>query len=443
MLSQNLDVFRDFESEARSYCRTFPTVFDKAKSSFIYDESGDEYIDFFCAAGSLNFGHNNEKIKNSVLQYIKDDGILMTLDLHSKVKREFILTFQKSILYPRNLEYKLQFTSPTGTSVVESAIKLARKFTKRQNIIAFTNAYHGMTGISLGLTGSKYHRQMVSYGQITRFPYDGYLGPHVDSIAYYRKLLEDGSSGVDLPAAIILETVQGEGGLNVSTVQWLQDIRALATEFDILLIIDDIQAGCGRSGKFFSFERANIKPDMVCLSKSIGGIGFPFSLLLINPKLDIWSAGEDNGTFRGNNLAFVAATGMINQYWQNALFEDEIHLRELMIRKVTQRIAQQYSVYIKETRGLGLMQGIEFYSEKDAKEIIKLCFNNKLIIESCGPRDQVLKLMPALTIELDVLEKGLNILESVIKNYLSGKTHHTQHSDYEHKKASYSGEANL
>lgn len=419
MNSANLATFEKYESEARSYCREFRVVFTKAKSSLLYEEGGAVYIDFLCGAGALNYGHNNALIKQAVLDYISADNVMMSLDLHSAAKRNFIEVFQHYILEPRGLHYKLQFTSPTGTSVVESSIKLARKFTGRQNVIAFTNAFHGMSGVSLSLTANKYHRQAVPYGTVTRLPYDGYLGGELDSMQLLRKFLEDDSSGVDLPAAVILETIQGEGGLNVASVRWLQALRALTQEFRILLIVDDIQAGCGRSGRFFSFERADIKPDIVCLSKSIGGMGFPLALLLLRPELDIWSPGEDNGTFRGNNLAFVAAAEVLQHYWHGHGFEAEVRAKEAVIRQAIGALARRHPASIRGIRGLGLMQGIEFRSEQDTAQIIRRCFENHLIVESCGSRGQVLKLMPALTIEPEVLRQGLGIIEQAVDLHLS------------------------
>lgn len=414
-----LSTFEKYESQARSYCRDFPVIFSKAKSSFLYDQQGKQYIDFLCGAGALNYGHNNERIKQAVLDYISADNIAMSLDLHSSAKRDFIETFQSHVLQPRGLDYKLQFTSPTGTSVVESAIKLARKVTGRQNIIAFTNAFHGMSGVSLSLTANKHHRQAVAYGSVTRLPYDGYLGESLDSMELLRKLLEDNSSGVDLPAAVILETVQAEGGLNVASSRWLRSLRELTQEFQILLIVDDIQAGCGRSGRFFSFERAEITPDIVCLSKSIGGMGLPMALLLLRREIDVWLPGEDNGTFRGNNLAFVAATEMLHRYWNGRGFEAELLEKETIIRQTLEGVARKHPRHVSSVRGLGLIQGIEFRDENDTGAVMELCFENQLVVESCGPRGQVLKLLPALTIELDVLGKGLGIIEKAVDTHFA------------------------
>lgn len=413
-MEQNyLDVFANYESEARSYCRKFPALFKTAKMSTMYDTDGNEYIDFLCGAGALNFGHNNPVIRDAVIEYIQQDGITFSLDLHTEAKRDFLSAFNRHILQPRNFSYKLQFTSPSGTSAVESAVKLARKVKNRQNILCFTNGFHGMTAGSLSITGASYHRQNIAKGGVTRLPFDGYVD-NFDTIAYYRKLLTDPSSGVDLPAAVILETVQGEGGVNVASVAWLQELSALCRELDILFIVDDIQAGCGRTGKFFSFERAGIEPDLVCLSKSIGGMGHPFALLLLKDELDKWMPAEDNGTFRGNNLAFVAATKMIETYWSDNSLENHMQpLAQLMIDTLAD-LANEHPNYIKTSRGLGFMLGLEFIREEDAETVAKLCFEQSLLIERCGPNDEVLKLMPACTIEADLVNKALEIIKDCV-----------------------------
>ena len=419
MSNQEFSVYEKYESQVRSYCRSFPTVFTKAKGSLLYDEAGAEYIDFLSCAGALNYGHNNAEVKSAVMNYLDSDGLVMSLDMHSAAKSEFLSTFNEYILAPRHLTYKLQFTSPTGTSVVESAVKLARKYTGRHNVVTFTNAFHGMSGVSLGLTGNRYNRQAYSASGISRMPYDGYLGKSINTLAYFRKMLEDGSSGLDIPAAVIVETVQGEGGLNVARVEWLQELRAITEEYGILLIVDDIQAGCGRTGNFFSFERAAIKPDVVCLSKSIGAIGFPFAVLLFKPEYDVWSAGEDNGTFRGNNLAFVASATVIKKFWSDVSFMQELKKKEILLKEVLGSIACKYPEKIVETRGIGFMQGLVFRDDADVPKIIAECFRNRLVIESCGDKGQVLKVMPPLNIDFQLFRKGLSILERSIKNQIA------------------------
>ncbi|WP_044620068.1 diaminobutyrate--2-oxoglutarate transaminase [Gynuella sunshinyii] len=422
MNTSNLSIFEEYESEVRSYCRSFPVVLTRARGSFVFDRNGNRYIDFFCGAGAINYGHNNEAVKAALLEYIENDGILMSLDFHSDAKERFIQTFQEKILKPRGLSYKMQFTSPSGTSVVESAVKLARKYTGRQNVVAFTNAFHGMSATSLSLTGSKHHRQEVSHGAVTRLPFDGYLGADFDYIGYYRKLLEDQSSGVDLPAAIILETLQGEGGLNQASVSWLRGIRQLCNDFDIKLIVDDIQTGCGRTGRFFSFEYAEIVPDMVCLSKSIGAIGLPCAVLLFSPEIDVWQKGEDNGTFRGNNLAFVAADKMIQLYWSDLEFERILEQRSALLRVFCEEMQSLFSDRIASVKGAGLMQGLEFFSEQDTAAVAKACISAGLIIETCGSRDQTLKLMPALTIDEATLKQGMAIIKNALAYCLNSIT---------------------
>lgn len=414
MSHANRAVFEAHESQARSYCRGFPAVFARAKGSLMYDEDGAAYLDFLSGAGALNYGHNDDGAKRAVLDYLAADSLVMSLDLHSPAKRRFIETFQRVVLAPRGLDYRLQFTSPTGTSVVESAVKLARKATGRQNVVAFTNAFHGMTGVSLALTGNRYHRQAVHHGPVTRLPYDGYLGESVDTAALLRTLLADASSGVDLPAAVIVETIQGEGGLNVASVAWLRQLRAITREHGIVLIVDDIQAGCGRSGRFFSFERAGIEPDLVCLSKSISGMGFPMGLLLIRPDLDQWAPGEDNGTFRGNCVAFVAAAEMLQRYWSDPAFEMALRAKEAVIRHAIVAIAGRHPQRVRGVRGIGLMQGLEFIDEADAAAVKARCWRERLLVETCGARDQVLKLMPALTIDRDALQQGLDTVAAAV-----------------------------
>lgn len=414
MHKKNLQVFEQYESIVRSYCRNFAVNFNRAKNSFMYDEAENQYIDLLSGAGALNYGHNNTSIKEAVIRYMQDDGIMMSLDLHTKAKEEFLLAFNEIILEPRSLNYKVQFTSPSGTSAVESAVKLARKVTGRHNVICFTNGFHGMSGTSLSLTGNRDKRQAVQQGGITRLPFDGYINEGHDSIAFYRKLLSDVSSGIDLPAAVILETVQGEGGVNIASTLWLKGIKQLCEEFDIKLIIDDIQAGCGRTGTFFSFERAEITPDLVCLSKSIGGIGLPMAILLIGPEMDEWNPGEDNGTFRGNNLAFIAAKKMLEVYWRDDKLVKDIQLKEKIIIDFFKKVQLRHNSYIKEYRGIGLMQGIEFYDENMSKRVAKDCFTKKILIETCGAKDQVVKFMPALTIESELLQVTLDEIAGII-----------------------------
>ncbi len=414
-------IFEELESEVRGYVRSFPAIFDVAKGSFIYDDQGNRYIDFFAGAGSLNYGHNNPLISEAMIEYLKRDGIVHALDKATVAKKHFLQKFRDVILTPRNLSYKIQFTGPTGTNAVETALKLARMVKRRSNVIAFTNGYHGLTMGALAVTGNDFYRD-ESYGarnNADSAPFDGYFGPDVNTIDYLRKFLADGSSGIDLPAAIITETVQGEGGINVASAEWLRELSELCHEYDILLIIDDIQVGNGRTGTFFSFEEAGIKPDMVTLSKSIGG-GLPMALLLMRPELDQWQPGEHTGTFRGNNLAFVAAAEALS-YWENGDFSEQIQYKGQIMQEELTKIVEKYADLEIELRGRGMVWGLDFERSGFAGEISKEAFENKLIIELAGADDSVVKFLPALTIEEEILREGLGIIDKAIADLLERK----------------------
>lgn len=412
-----MKIINNLESRVRSYCRTFPVTFKSSKGSYLYDEEGKEYLDFLAGAGSLNYGHNNPEIKQKMVEYIEKDGIIHGLDLATTAKEKFLKTFQEVVLKPRDLDYKIQFTGPTGTNAVEAALKIARKVSGRTGIISFTNGFHGVSLGSLAATGNSHHRKGagIPLNDVTFMPYDRYMGQKINTVDYIRRTLEDNSSGIDIPAAIILETVQGEGGINVARDEWLKSLSNLCKEFDILLIVDDIQVGCGRTGTFFSFEHSGIVPDLVVLSKSISGIGLPFSLLLLKPELDIWKPGEHNGTFRGNNLAFVSATETLKQFWTTQKFEAQVNKKSAILRNEIERITKQHLSSDMEVRGRGMILGIDCRQEEIAKKITDKAFENGLIIERCGAEDQVVKLLPPLTTDEETLYKGIGILEKSVK----------------------------
>ena len=406
------DVFKTLESEVRYYCRAFPTVFERAAGHELFDRNGRRYIDFLAGCGALNYGHNNPDIKRAVIRYLENDGILHAMDMHTRAKGEFMEAFDGIVLKPRRLDYKMQFCGPTGTNAVEAALKLARKVTGRPTVAAFTHAFHGVTLGSLAATASRGKRQAagVELANVTRLPFDGYFGAGIDTIALIERLITDDGSGVDPPAAFLVETVQAEGGLNVASAEWLRRLHDLAQRHGILLIVDDIQAGCGRTGGFFSFERAGLSPDMVCLSKSIGGIGFPLALVLIKPEIDRWAPGEHNGTFRGNNLAFVAATAALD-YWKTDRFAADIERKAETVTNRLTRMATIAGANAAQLKGLGLLQGIAWQRPGVSGRIAETAFRNGLVIETCGAGDEVLKVCPPLTIDDEGLNEGLDILE--------------------------------
>ncbi len=409
------EIFEENEAEVRSYCRSFPTVFTVASGATLKDDKGDDYIDFLAGAGVLNYGHNNPAIKSKVMQYLMGDGIVHSLDMYTTAKHDFIETLYNVILKPRGLDYKVTFPGPTGTNAVETALKFARKATGRHNVIAFTNAFHGMTQGSLSLTGNRSSRSAagVQLSGVTRMPFDGYLGEGIDTADYLDKVLADGSSGVDMPAAIIVETVQSEGGINVASFEWLKRLEDVARKHEVLFIIDDIQTGCGRTGKFFSFEDAGVTPDMVCLSKSIGGMGLPMSIVLFRPELDVLNPGQHNGTFRGHNLAFVAATAALD-LWRDPTFENVVQANARTIRARLEAIVEKFPGNGAHVRGRGMMVGISWDDPSIASKVSKAGFARKLIIETCGSEGQVLKLLPPLTITEAELAKGLDALEAAV-----------------------------
>lgn len=403
-----MDCFARLESEVRSYCRTWPTVFVEAQGSVLVDEQGREYLDFFAGAGALNYGHNPPALKQRLLDYVARDGITHSLDMMTAAKRHFLKTFSETILEPRRLDYKLMFPGPTGTNAVEAALKLARLATGRTNVIAFTNAFHGMTLGSLAATGNGGKRQGagVPLSNVTRMPFHRYLG-EADTIDVLERCLEDSSSGVDMPAAIILETIQAEGGVNVATAPWLRRLERLVRRHDILMIVDDIQVGCGRTGPFFSFESAGLEPDIVCLSKSLSGYGVPLAITMFRRELDVWEPGKHNGTFRGHNLAFVSAAAALEEYWSDDALTRKVQRETPLIRAALNRLADEFDGRV---RGRGFIQGVEFADPDAATRIARSAFERGLLIETAGPRDEVLKLIPPLTIEPTQLEQGLEIL---------------------------------
>lgn len=410
------------ESEVKSYSRTYPTTFCNARGSFLYDTQNKRYLDFFSGAGALNYGHNHPQLKKAVLEYISENGLIHGLDMDSTVRTQFLNAFNSTILKPRHMDYKIQFPGPTGTNAVEAAIRLARKVTGRSLVLSFTHGYHGMTQGALALTANAYYRDSdaVIQQNVAFLPFDGYLGKGIDTTVYIEKLLSDPSSGVDLPAAIIVETIQGEGGVNIASDNWLQNLSTLAHKHGVLLIIDDIQVGCGRTGSFFSFEQSGIEPDMILLSKSISGFGLPLSMVLLKPELDQWKPGEHTGTFRSNNLALVAATEAL-EIWKDPQFHTHMKTKSRLIEVALEKLKMQFPALIKDIRGKGMIFGVEFFTPEITQMIQKLAFERSLVIETSGAYGEVLKLLPPLTIENTHLQQGLDLLSHILSEISESK----------------------
>lgn len=414
-----MNIFERLESEVRSYCRAWPTVFDTAVNARQTDVEGKEYIDFFGGAGVLLFGHNNPRLREAMIAYMQRDGVSHSLDMYTRSKQQFMERFEELVLKPRKLEYKMQFPAPTGTNVVEASLKLARKVTGRNTIMAFTDGFHGMTLGSLACTGNEHFRAAagVTLDDVVRIPYDGYLGPNVDTLEPLRRAFADPSSGTTPPAAFLVETVQAEGGVNVARREWLQALQTLAHEHGSLLIVDDIQVGCGRTGDFFSFEEMGLDPDLVCLAKGIGGYGTPLGLLLIKPEHDQWKPGEHTGTFRGQNLSFVAGAEGLN-YLGDKEFMAGVREKGERIRKRLEKIADDTPVET-DVRGRGMIQALDLGTGERVQKVVHHAFENGLLLPSCGPGGRVIKLTPPLTIEDDTLEEGLGLLEQAVSKGVS------------------------
>ncbi len=409
-----MKVFEKYESNVRSYCRNYPTVFKSAKNEFMYDENGNRYYDFFCGAGSLNYGHNNDYIKEKLIDYLQEDSVIHTLDMYSVAKREFIQYFQEKVLIPRGIDYKMQFVGPTGTNAVEAAIKLARKVTGRSGIFAFMGAFHGMTLGSLALTSDSSSRAAagVPLHHVTHIP-TPYMFPELDIIKYISTLLTDDHSGVEKPAAIVVEPIQTDGGVYVLEAEFLQRLSKLCKEHGILLIFDEIQCGCARSGPYFTFELSGVVPDILTIAKSIGGYGFPFALTLMKPEFDLWEPADHTGTFRGNQIAIVAAKAGLEYMLENKIEEETLRKAALVKKFLEDEIVPLNDKI--EIRGQGLLWGIDFNKVADiAKEIVLNCFENGLIAERAGRNNNVLKLMPPLTISDESLICGLEIVKKSI-----------------------------
>ncbi|KMK68865.1 diaminobutyrate--2-oxoglutarate transaminase [Puniceibacterium sp. IMCC21224] len=418
-MSEPRAIFDRRESEARSYCRGMPAIFATASGSELTDKNGRTWIDFLAGCSSLNYGHNDPDMKAALIAHISGDGIAHGLDLHTETKADFLAAFEQHILAPRDMDHKVMFTGPTGANAVEAAMKIARRVTGRTNIIAFTNGFHGVTTGALAATGNGYHRggAGMALGGVTRMPYDGYFAGSTDTADFLEAMLDDKSSGIDAPAAIILETLQGEGGLNVASPEWVRRIAELAKTHGALLIIDDIQAGCGRCGTFFSFEEMGVKPDIVTMAKSLSGFGLPMAMLLVRPEHDVLGPAEHNGTFRGNTHAFVTARVAIEKFWSDDRFQKELAEKSGLIHDALAELAAM--VPGATLKGRGLMQGVDVGSGELASDICARAYEKGLVIETSGNEDQVVKVLAPLTTPKNTLRKGFNILLDATRDALS------------------------
>ena len=411
-----MEIIERLESQVRVYCRSFPTVFKTAQGNRMTAEDGTVYLDFFSGAGALNYGHNDAAMEDALVDYIRAHGVNHGLDMATTAKQTFLETLEEVVLKPRGMDYKLQFPGPTGTNAIEAALKLARKVTGRSGLIHFTHSFHGMTLGAVAVTSNAAVRNSagLELPNTTTAPYCGYYGDARNTADDLEALLSDSFSGVDKPAAIIVETVQGEGGINVADFDWLRQVEQICREHDLLLIVDDIQAGIGRTGPFFSFEPAGIKPDIVTVAKSLSGMGLPLAMVLLRPDLDIWDPGEHTGTFRGNNQAFVTAVAALNKFWRDDALETNTVRKGEYVRDRLKAIVAAHAGFEAEVRGRGFFSGLDCARAELGNEIIGQCFERGLLMETTGQDDRVVKIMPPLISTDGDLDEGLDIIDRAI-----------------------------
>ncbi|SDW54550.1 diaminobutyrate--2-oxoglutarate transaminase [Roseicitreum antarcticum] len=407
-------IYTRLESNARSYCRSFPVEFIKAQNATLTGADGREYTDFLAGCSSLNYGHNDPDMKAALVDHIMSDGVTHGLDMHTTAKTDLLEAFEEIVLRPRGMDHKVMFTGPTGTNAVEAAMKLARKITGRDQIIAFTNGFHGMTMGALAATGNAGKRggAGMALSGVTRMPFEGAMDG-LDSLQMIEQMLANPSSGIDAPAAFLIEPVQGEGGLNAASPEFMRGLSKLAKDHGALFIVDDIQSGIGRTGTFFSFEDMGFTPDLIPLAKSLSGMGLPMAALLIRPDLDVWKPAEHNGTFRGNNHAFVTARVALQKFWKDDSFAKSVQEKGAYLNERLTKIAAL--VPGAGLKGRGMMQGVDVGSGDMASAICADCFEKGLIIETSGAHDEVVKVLAPLTIPQEQFAKGLDILEAAVK----------------------------
>ena len=421
------------EGNARSYPRGIPVAFDEGRGATIKDVDGNVFIDFFGGAGTLNVGHSHPSVLDAAIAQQKK--LIHTLDFPTE-RRNRLLHILKSVI-PAGLRerVKFQFGGPTGSDAVESALKLARYNTKRSTIVAFQGSYHGMTAGALGVTSNtslKKHQpsadvQFMPYPYCYRCP----LGLERDSCGlacakYVDNALSNSHSGVNPPAAILIEPIQGEGGTIIPPDGYLDEVRAIADKHETVLIFDEIQSGFCRTGEMFASEHFGVTPDIMTMSKALGGIGYPLSCIAYDSKLDTWGPGSHIGTFRGHQVAMAAGAEAISFMKDVSLHRYAAELGEYMLGAL--REFARSSEVIGDVRGKGLMLGVEIVKDKQTKEpwpelvrhIRRQCYRKGLLVEVGGHYSNVVRFLPPLVLTRELADKGLDIFIKAVESRESG-----------------------
>lgn len=422
------------ESNARTYAKTFRFAIKSAQGMIITDVNNKTYYDCLSCAGALALGHNHHQVINALNTAIKNNVPFQTLDMMTPLKDEFTEALFSSLPDKFASRARIQFCSPCGTDAVEAAIKLTRIATQKSDILTFRGAYHGMGQGAMSIMGNRQHKkqlpnlmgntQFLPYPHKYRCPFGvgGELTSEI-SINYIRSLLEDQEGGVS-PAGIIAELVQGEGGVIPAPDKWSREIRKITKDHSVPLLIDEVQTGWGRTGKLYSFEHSNITPDVVILSKAIGG-GLPLAVIIYDKDLDIWQTGAHMGTFRGNTLAMATGLATLEVIQQEKLLDNSILMGERFKKHLNE--IQQECFFLGDIRGRGLMLGVEIVDPKKgvdnlahflpsgelARKIKLGCFANGLIIETGGRGGAVLRFLPPLNINKDQVDSICEIFRNV------------------------------
>jgi diaminobutyrate-2-oxoglutarate transaminase len=404
------------EANVRYYSRLFPTTFSKARGSLVYDRQGKEYVDFFMGAGALNYGHNHPALKASVIDYLQNDGLIHGLDMATEVRENFLEAFVSFTEQRIASDYRLMFPGPTGADAVEAALKFARIATGRSLVMSFRGGYHGCTLGALSVTDSSMKRRYagIELPPTHRLSFFSGEGDAEEFLRSVRKQIVGFKKRGCLPAAVIVETVQAEGGVNVANRLWLQEFCRFMGEQGIVVIVDDIQVGCGRTGRFFSFEGCyDIKPDIICLSKSLSGLGFPLSLVLLKADHDVLPPAAHTGTFRSNNLALVAALRAL-QFWTDAEFGDRLTQTCEIFAAEVASLSRRHEDIITGTRGRGMIRGLQLRNGDLAGAVSERAFSLGLLCETCGKDRDTIKLLPPLNVPIAILKRGMLALESAL-----------------------------
>ncbi|MBP6020750.1 MAG: diaminobutyrate--2-oxoglutarate transaminase [Burkholderiaceae bacterium] len=415
-------VFEQIRQKAGRYVRSIPLDVRLSSESMLTDQAGKEYIDFYSGAGTLNYGYDNPALSARLSRYLKSYTATPSRYADQRAKQLFIASFQRIVLDSRQWDYETQLCGPTAANALETAVRMARRAKKRQNIVSFTHGFQGegASGRAMSAGALLDKAAGAALSNAVFMPYDGCFGPDVDTMAHLERLLDQQAGSAQRPAAVVVETVLGQGGVNVLSWRWLTELQALCRRHDMLLIMDDTQVGCGRTGNFFSFEAAGIQPDIIVLSKSLSGFGLPMSLLLYRPDL----CGIQHDAPAQHELTLVTAAHAIEAYWQDDEFSTEIRRKENLVRDWLDNMVHSYSSVQLTARGRGLIQGLVMPDGSGLAGLVAAqALQYGLAIDTSGVNDEVLKLLPALTIGDDVLIRGLEMVDRAVAEVLSFTRH--------------------